>query len=272
MSTTSKSFPTWVFLLLIANGILMLAVMLLILRQHGTAAFVDTQNSQNQVNLATQNQELKPQLGPRHNLNYQQWLDVLKQEAEAATSENAKNLTVLAGDSLSMWFPPELLPEEKTWLNQGVSGESSAGLLKRLKIFDRTQPKTIFVMIGINDLIRGVEDEQILENHRQIMKYLKKKHPKAQIVVQSILPHGDESITWEGREKLLAVPNNRIRILNQQLQSMTKQEGVKFLNLHPLFTDREGNLRSLLSTDGLHLNSQGYLVWRSALKMWEIGE
>ena len=209
-----------------------------------------------------------PQLGKRHQLSYKQWLDILKSEAGVVAAKRPQRLTVLAGDSLSLWFPTELLPETRNWLNQGISGETSSGLLKRLSLFDKTQPSRIFVMIGINDLIRGVSDSEILDNHQKIMAYLRKTHPKAQIVFQSILPHGGEEITWEGREKLLAIPNSRIRQLNEQLQTLASKEGIKYLDLQPLFANNQGNIRSEFSTDGLHLSQQGYLVWRSALQLY----
>ena len=66
----------------------------------------------------------------------------------------------------------------------------------------------------------------------------------------------------------MAIPNSRIRKLNQQLQDIATKEKVKYLNLHPLFTNKQGNLRPEFSTDGLHLNTQGYLVWSSALQMY----
>lgn len=243
---------------------------MLIGKQHGVTAFLGTIVSSNAPptsNTQTQ-QAVSPQLGQRHYFDYQTWVNILKQEAEVAARKKPRNLTILAGDSLSLWFPSELLADNKTWLNQGISGEKTAGLLKRLNLFDKTTPETIFVMIGINDLIAGVSDGIILENQRQTMTYLRKKHPKAQIVIQSILPHQGEQATWEGKEKLLAIPNSRIRKLNQQLQTIAAKEGVKYLNLYPLFADKQGNLRSKLTTDGLHLNPNGYLVWSSALQLY----
>lgn len=273
MSIPAKTFPTWAFFSLVINAILVLAVTLLVLRQQGSTAFFKSAYT------ATSVKYNKPQvtskLGPRHKLNYEQWVEVLEKEGKAAALKPQEHLSILAGDSLSLWFPTELLPENRNWLNQGISGETSDGLLKRLNLFDRTQPTTIFVMIGINDLIRGASDETILDNQQQIISYLRRVHPKTQIVIQSILPRGQEKVTWERREKLLAIPNSRIRKLNQQLQDITKKEGVKYLNLHPLFTNKQGDLRSEFSTDGLHLSSQGYLVWRSALGMYtqiELGE
>jgi lysophospholipase L1-like esterase len=266
VSTSAKTSPTWAILSLITNGILLLAVILLIWRQQGVTAFL-VNILPNHVN-ANASSQPTPELGNRHKLNYQQWVDILKQEAKVAAEKRPNHLTVMAGDSLSLWFPPELLPESRHWLNQGISGENSTGLLKRLELFDRAQPETIFVMIGINDLIQGNDDEIILKNHRRIMRYLRKVHPQTQIVIQSILPHGGEEANWEGREKLLAVPNSRIHQLNRQLQTIARTEGVKYLNLHPLFVNKQGNLRPELSTDGLHLNSQGYLVWSSALQLY----
>ena len=266
MSTPAKTFPTWAFFSLATNGILILAVILLIWRQQGWTAFLGT-IFPSLVNSNNQPQAIAPQLSPRHQLNYQQWVDILKQEAKVAAEKHPQHLTILAGDSLSLWFPSELLPKDRNWLNQGISGETSAGLLKRLDLIDRTNPETIFVMIGINDLTRGVSDEIISKNQQQIIHYLRSLHPKTQIVVQSILPHGGEP-TWDSREKLLAIPNSRIRQLNQQLQSIAAKEGVKYLNLHPLFANQQGQLRRELTTDGLHLSPQGYLVWSSALEIY----
>ncbi|WP_228041879.1 SGNH/GDSL hydrolase family protein [Planktothrix mougeotii] len=205
---------------------------------------------------------------PRHRWTYEQWVEQLKREANAVAERSPEHLQILVGDSLSLWFPSELLPREQTWLNQGISGETSAGLLKRIKLFDITQPDTIFVMIGINDLIRGVDDTTLLNNYREIIRDLRWVHPDTQIVVQSILPHSGKQSSWEGRDRLLKISNERIRNLNQSLKLIAEEEGAYYFNLHSLFTDADGNLRPELSTDGLHLSQQGYLVWSSALKLY----
>ena len=246
----------------------MLAVILLIWQQQRLTVF----SHDAPASLSTsQAQTATPELGRRHQLNYQQWLEILKQEAIIAAEKRLQRLSILAGDSLSLWFPVELLPEDRNWLNQGISGETSRGLLQRLSLFDQTQPETIFVMIGINDLIRGVSDDVILDNQRQILSYLRKTHPKTKIFIQSILPHGGEDATWEGREKLLAIPNSRIQNLNQQLQSIAAKQGVQYIDLYPLFINQKGNIRQEFTTDGLHLSPAGYVVWRTALQVYQQG-
>ncbi|MFM7365065.1 MAG: GDSL-type esterase/lipase family protein [Cuspidothrix sp.] len=271
MSNSIKTFPIWGLFALSSNIILMLAVILLIWRQYKITPDLPTTpigQQREPVKLNWNNQYVPPELGPRHQLSYPEWLDILKQEAKITAQKQPPRLTILAGDSLSLWFPPELLPENRDWLNQGISGEVTNGLLQRLDIFDRTQPEFIFVMVGINDLIRGLGNGEILGNYRQIISYLRNIHPQSQIVVQSILPHGAEGSTWEGKEKLLAIPNTRIRTLNQEIKKIAIDQGAKYLDLYSLFTDKQGNLRSDFTSDGLHLSPPGYLVWRTALQMY----
>lgn len=277
MSIRSKTIPTWVLFSLVSNGVLLLTVVMLLMRGEslpenssanasvmGNTVEVETDQLAEVDSTSTP----PPRIGPRHRWTYQQWVAQLEREAEAVAANPPKRLTILAGDSLSLWFPPDLLPTGRTWLNQGISGETSAGLLKRLKALDMTQPEAVFIMIGINDLIRGIDDQTLLNNYRDIVRDLRWVHPHTQIVVQSILPHSAERATWEGRDRLLAIPNSRIRQLNRELEAIAIAEGAFYLNLHPLFTDEKGNLRPELSTDGLHLNDRGYLVWKSGIQLF----
>ncbi|MEH1926449.1 MAG: SGNH/GDSL hydrolase family protein [Nostoc sp.] len=195
----------------------------------------------------------------KRQLTYDDWKSLLALEARAiAQGQGANHLSILVGDSLSMWFPREKLPTGQLWLNQGISGDTSSGVLKRLGAFSATRPNVIYIMAGINDLRKGASDETILRNYRRIIHRLRQTHPRAQIIVESILP-----------TRLPKVSNSRIRHINIQLTVIAKQEGANYLNIYSWFTDMEGNLRPELTTDGLHLSQEGYDVWRSALQQIE---
>lgn len=209
---------------------------------------------------------LVSQLGERQYLSYQQWVELLRQEAIAAQA--APRLTVLLGDSISLWFPPHLMPGQRTWLNQAISGERSDGLYQRLPFLDDAPIETVFLMVGINDLLGGVPEDQLVQNIEETVQYLRRYHPEAEIVVQSILPHGAGQATWEGRDRLLALPNGRIQSVNTSLAKIAAEAGVDYLDLYPLFANGEGALRADLSTDGLHLSERGYLVWRTAIALF----
>ncbi|MBD2093192.1 hypothetical protein H6F67_25440 [Microcoleus sp. FACHB-1515] len=186
---------------------------------------------------------------------YEQWVSLLRSEAGAiARGQGSNRLTVLLGDSLYLWYPPEQMTRDRLWLNQGISGDTTAGVLRRLSAFSQTRPDRIQVMVGINDLRRGASDAEVLTNLRQIMRQLRANHPQAQIVVQSILP-----------TRLASLPATRIYRLNGQIAALAQQERVSFLDLQTSFADSSGNLRTELTTDGLHLSQSGYAVWQQAI-------
>ncbi len=271
-----KRLPLWASLLIAGNGLLLLGVSILTTQPELTKRIVNNPRiapliakvwpAMPSVEPVAPIVEAAPTEVARTVLSYDQWLEVLKQEAVAVSAKNPERLTVLLGDSLSLWFPPEQLPSDRSWLNQGMSGETTAAMLKRLNFLDETKPQTILVMAGINDLKSGVSDEDLLTNYRTMVQTLKQKHPDSEVVIQSILPHGGESMTVEERDRLLAVSNEQIFKLNQKLATIAKEEQVLFLNLNPLFSNNEGMLRSDLTTDGLHLSPAGYLVWSTALQ------
>ncbi len=188
---------------------------------------------------------------------YEQWQSLLIQEARAlAKGQGANPLSIIVGDSLSMWFPTDKLSKDRLWLNQGISGENTTQILRRLKYkdFAQTRPDRIYVMAGINDLRQGVDDQTILANHRQIIRVLLQGHPQAQVIVQPILP-----------TRFAAIPDRRLRYLNQQLEIISAQEGASFLNIYDSFLNAEGQLRRELTTDGLHLSPEGYELWSWAV-------
>ncbi|MEM6251661.1 MAG: GDSL-type esterase/lipase family protein [Cyanobacteria bacterium P01_D01_bin.156] len=186
---------------------------------------------------------------------YEEWRGLLKQEADAiATGQGNNRLTVVIGDSLSMWLPPELLPRDRFWLNQGISGDTTTGILQRLSTFANTNPDTIHLMAGVNDLKNGASNQEILTNLHQIMARLRQQHPNARIIVHSILP-----TRWKN------IPAQRVRALNVGIAQLTTYHQLDYLDLHPSFSNERGNLRQELTTDGLHLNRLGYQVWQLAI-------
>jgi lysophospholipase L1-like esterase len=270
MPVAGRRIPFWASASVAINGLLMLSISLLYWKpvlmgvpmpaSTIDAAVVEEVADATQATDAAKNYK---------QLSYGEWLKLLEKEAKAVAVTAPDRLTVLLGDSLSLWFPPELLPGQRTWLNQGISGENSVGLLKRLNLLDELKPQTILVMVGVNDLIKGSSDEVVLENYKQILQALKQKHPKSEIVVQSLLPHGGDRLTVDDREAVAKVANERIYKFNQKLSGLTSELEVSFLNLYPLFVDSDGLLTEAFSTDGLHLNQQGYQTWRSAIQMFD---
>lgn len=185
----------------------------------------------------------------------EQWVDLLAEEAAAmAQLPEEAPLSIVVGDSISQWWPADLLPQDRYWLNQGISGDTTAGILSRLSSFAQTRPDTIHLMAGINDLKNGASDVDVLLNLAEIMRRLREQHPEAHVIVQSILPTRRDNL-----------PGDRIRALNAQIEAIAREQQVTYVDLYPVFSDDAGNLRAELTTDGLHLNHYGYEVWQLAI-------
>jgi lysophospholipase L1-like esterase len=192
-------------------------------------------------------------------VTYEEWNTLLKREAAVMAKGQGKNrLTVILGDSISQWLPLEQLATDRFYLNQGISGDTTSGVLQRLSAIDDVHPDTIYVMVGVNDLKNGKTDREILGNLQKIMQRLQQAHPQAQIIVNSVLP-----------TRLAAIPSDRTLPLNQKISQLAEQEGVGFLSLTSAFADEQGVLRREFTTDGLHLSGQGYAVWGGALRSVE---
>ena len=186
---------------------------------------------------------------------YQDWLRLLAQEARAvATGQGQNRLEIVLGDSLGLWLPSDQLPRDRLWLNQSISGDTTTGIVSRISAFADTRPTTIHLLAGVNDLKAGVPESRIVNSVRLTLQRLRQQHPQAQIVVYSVLP-----------TRRTEIANDRVRSLNRQLALLTQQPAVEFQNMHPLFQDQWGDLRSDLTTDGLHLNRQGYALYRQAI-------
>lgn len=195
----------------------------------------------------------------RQQPSHQEWQKLVALEAGAVAKGQGQNrLNVLLGDSLCLWFPAQMLPEGKLWLNQGISGERTEHILQRLSAFTQTRPDTIYVMAGINDLRYGASDATILHNTRLILRKLKQNHPHSKVIIQSILP-----TRWA------SLPRDRISRLNQQIYTIAQQEGAIYLDIFSFFLDEQGMMRKELTTDGLHLSEEGYRVWQSVLQQAE---
>ncbi|MBW4440425.1 MAG: lysophospholipase [Plectolyngbya sp. WJT66-NPBG17] len=187
---------------------------------------------------------------------YQQWRKLLALESKAVSKRRSdRDLSILLGDSLSLWFPGDRLKPSQIWLNQGISGDTTWNILARLPDLVNTRPSEIYLMAGINDLKMGASDSEIVWNIQRIITQLQTMHPNAKIIVESILPTRSPRI-----------PNDRIAGINRQLNTIAQQTGATYLDLFSQFADQDGQILTEYTTDGIHLSAQGYAAWQSVFQ------
>jgi hypothetical protein len=59
--------------------------------------------------------------------------------------------------------------------NRGISGDTTDGVLFRLSEVTRSQPAKVFLLIGINDLSRGVSKDTVFSNICKIANKIRRK-------------------------------------------------------------------------------------------------
>lgn len=146
--------------------------------------------------------------------------------------------------------------------NRGISADIAEGVLDRLETITKGHPAKIFIMIGTNDLARGISVDQTVGNITRIVDRIAAESPSTRIYLQSILPVSAHFGRFEGHTSKGA----DIREANARLKSMAAEKGITYIDLHRLFTDPQtGDMNLAYTNDGLHLNGQGYILWRDAV-------
>jgi lysophospholipase L1-like esterase len=110
-------------------------------------------------------------------------------------------------------------------------------------------------MSGINDLYKGLSVDDIYITYVSLIEILIEN--QIQPIVQSTL---FVSFTQKNSKDI----NSHVMLLNSKLLDYCKSNSVVFLNINELF-EIDGQLNPILSKDGVHLNSKGYLLWYEKL-------
>lgn len=174
---------------------------------------------------------------------------------------NSPDEIIFLGDSITDIAEWAELFGKKNIRNRGISTDNTFGVLARLDEVVESKPQKIFLMIGINDIAKRTPDIMIVQNIQRIVKYVSVHSPKTKLIIQSILPTNNEFPEFAGYQN----KDEHIRIVNQQLASYCDLKNIPFVNLYPLFLDTSNKLSKQYTSDGLHLNGAGYLLWKRVL-------
>lgn len=143
--------------------------------------------------------------------------------------------------------------------NFGFSGDRTEHVLWRLENGEilGADPKVIVIMIGTNNVGHGSSNAaQTADGVRAIVAKLRTGLPKAKILLLGVFPRG-------------ATANDPMRVAVNQataaFASLHDGKQVFFSDIGKAFVRIDGNLRSTLMPDLLHLNPDGYAVWGKAI-------
>ena len=134
--------------------------------------------------------------------------------------------------------------ENVNFVNGGLSGETSAGGLRRVEWMLR-QPVDVFVLeLGGNDGLRGLDLSDTKKNLSGILEKVKAKYPEAVLVVagMQVPPNLGDEYTQEFKSMYQNVANQNDAILI------------------PFILEDVGGIKELNLNDGIHPNVQGHRI------------
>lgn len=132
--------------------------------------------------------------------------------------------------------------------NYGISGDRAEGVVARYGQVVASRPGRIILLIGTNNLARGVGPAAVDTDVDTLLGLWKAALPETQLVVQSVLPRQAE---YDGP----------IRELNDRLRRTADRHGADFIDIHTAFVVQGDRLDPTVSNDSLHLTPAGYARW-----------
>ncbi|HEX2963334.1 MAG TPA: GDSL-type esterase/lipase family protein [Ignavibacteriales bacterium] len=138
---------------------------------------------------------------------------------------------------------------------RGIPSDMVEGFLSRLDYIYKLNPKVCFIMGGINDIYSGFSVDTVFNEYVRVIRGLQNHNIIP--VIQSTL---FVSQKWHNaRDK-----NPEVNKLNMLLKDYAAKNNITFVDLIPQMT-HDGLLKDELTYDGLHLNANGYAIWREKL-------
>ena len=160
---------------------------------------------------------------------------------------------VMLGDSITEgadW--PALLPGVRIH-NHGIGGDDTDGVLRRLALVTDRRPGKVFVMIGTNDIGKGVHSvDEIVVNIATIVDQIRTDSPTTEIYLQSVLP----------RVRRRA---DQVNGVNRGVEALARDGGATWIDLRPIFDQGDGAMNLDLAPDALHPNREGNRRWAEFL-------
>ena len=174
---------------------------------------------------------------------------------------NTKGEIIFLGDSITDRCEWAELFLNTFIRNRGLSGDKTEGVIDRLTEVTESKPDKIFIMIGVNDLRHNVSIDEIIENYKRILIKIKLDSPQTKVYIQSVLPVNE----LVGQPK---TTSEDIAKLNAKIEILADQFDIPFLNIFSSLVDDFGQLDKKYTEDGLHINGEGYSVWKTLIEYY----
>ena len=118
----------------------------------------------------------------------------------------------------------------------------------------------MFIEAGINDLLYENDVEDVIHNFIKMLSKIHEQSPSTSVYILSLFPTENVTVNQGVTVK------NKVKELNTRLSELCKENSITFVDTYSLF-EKDGGLKPEYDCgDGLHLNANGYFLWRDSLR------
>lgn len=143
--------------------------------------------------------------------------------------------------------------------NLGVNGYSSSDLIDdELPRLDALEPEFVTVLIGVNDVVRGISADSYTANVGEILDTLLDRLPANRIVVVSVPDYTRTSYGSAFGDP--AQQRAEIANFNAIMRGAAESKGIAFVDISAV-ADRVAADTSMVADDGLHPSGTQYRGW-----------
>ncbi len=158
---------------------------------------------------------------------------------------------ILVGDSMVAYYKPTIDIHK-----QGIAGDTTEGLMRRLDAIHMWQPHRVFIHIGTNDIVfTNDDDDTIVSRIQRLVDAL------SMYEVHVILPLPIDPSYFEIQDQPRT--NKRVFELKETMKHHILNANI--IDMYYAFLCGDILCQSL-HIDGLHLNQQGYEIYESFIK------
>ena len=178
--------------------------------------------------------------------------------------KNGEERVVFLGNSITIGWQethPEFF-ENKTYVNRGISGQTTPQMLVRFyaDVID-IQATTVVILAGTNDIAGNtgpMSIDMILNNIKSMTDIALANNVK--VILCSVLPAYD--YPWSPNKN----PNIKIPKLNSKIKKYAIETGVHYLDYFKALDNGNNGIDKEFSYDGVHLTLEGYKVLEPLLE------
>lgn len=148
----------------------------------------------------------------------------------------------------------------KTAINNTLSDTSTGAGMTVVQAVQNKRYGKVYIMLGMNEL-GWVNNDIFYQTYQDLVQQIKQAAPGATIYIQTLMP-----VTAWKSEKHDYVKNEKIKVYNELIEKLAREEKVYLLDTFQAVVGPDGTLPDEATSDGIHLNKAYCKIWLAYLR------